>query len=95
MQNDSIIKEIDQAIFANICMGLRYAYKYEENKRKTKIEKKEKKLVKERFVPVIPGLFRFGSIPVFKRTGKSVVRLTDSLDMTLDVYHGRKTTLQQ
>ena len=26
---------------------------------------------------------------------KSVVRLTDSLDMTLDVYHGRKTTTQQ
>ena len=27
--------------------------------------------------------------------GKSVVRLTDRLDMTLDVYRGRKTTLQQ
>ena len=26
---------------------------------------------------------------------KSVVRLTDSPDMTLDVYHGRKTTIQQ
>ena len=26
---------------------------------------------------------------------KSVVRLTDSLDMTLDVYRGRKTTMQQ
>ena len=26
---------------------------------------------------------------------KSVVRLTDRLDMTLDVYHGRKTTNQQ
>ena len=26
---------------------------------------------------------------------KSVVRLTDRPDMTLDVYHGRKTTLQQ
>ena len=26
---------------------------------------------------------------------KSVVRLTDCLDMTLDVYHGRKTTIQQ
>ena len=25
---------------------------------------------------------------------KSVVRLTDRLDMTLDVYHGRKTTTQ-
>ena len=26
---------------------------------------------------------------------KSVVRLTDSPYMTLDVYHGRKTTIQQ
>ena len=26
---------------------------------------------------------------------KSVVRLTDRPDMTLDVYHGRKTTQQQ
>ena len=26
---------------------------------------------------------------------KSVVRLTDPPDMTLDVYHGRKTTIQQ
>ena len=26
---------------------------------------------------------------------KSVVRLTDRLDMTLDVYRGRKTTMQQ
>ena len=26
---------------------------------------------------------------------KSVVRLTDRPDMTLDVYHGRKTTMQQ
>ena len=26
---------------------------------------------------------------------KSVVRLTDRPDMTLDVYHGRKTTVQQ
>ena len=26
---------------------------------------------------------------------KSVVRLTDRPDMTLDVYHGRKTTKQQ
>ena len=25
----------------------------------------------------------------------SVVRLTDRPDMTLDVYHGRKTTMQQ
>ena len=33
MQNDNIIKEIDQTIFVNICMGLRYAYKYEENKK--------------------------------------------------------------
>ena len=27
--------------------------------------------------------------------GKSVVRLTDRPDMTLDVYRGRKTTMQQ
>ena len=27
--------------------------------------------------------------------GKSVVRLTDRPDMTLDVYRGRKTTIQQ
>ena len=26
---------------------------------------------------------------------KSVVRLTDRPEMTLDVYHGRKTTIQQ
>ena len=26
---------------------------------------------------------------------KSVARLTDRPDMTLDVYHGRKTTMQQ
>ena len=26
---------------------------------------------------------------------KSVARLTDRPDMTLDVYHGRKTTIQQ
>ena len=26
---------------------------------------------------------------------KSVVRLTDRPDMTLDVYHGRKTTIPQ
>ena len=26
---------------------------------------------------------------------KNVVRLTDCPDMTLDVYHGRKTTTQQ
>ena len=26
---------------------------------------------------------------------KSVVRLTDRPDMTLDVYHGRKTTIKQ
>ena len=26
---------------------------------------------------------------------KSVVRLTDRPDMTLDVYHGRKTTIQK
>ena len=29
------------------------------------------------------------------RPRKSVVRLTDSPDMTLDVYRGRKTTMQQ
>ena len=28
-------------------------------------------------------------------SGKSVVRLTDRPDMTLDVYRGRKTTMQQ
>ena len=28
-------------------------------------------------------------------TRKSVVRLTNRPDMTLDVYHGRKTTIQQ
>ena len=28
------------------------------------------------------------------RPRKSVVRLTDRLDMTLDVYRGRKTTIQ-
>ena len=54
-------------------MDLRYAYKYEENKREIKIGE-EKKYVNERSVPVIPGLFRllgpFRSIPVFKRTGK-------------------------
>ena len=27
-------------------------------------------------------------------TRKSVVRLTDCPDMTIDVYHGRKTTIQ-
>ena len=42
MQNDNIIKEKDQAIFANICMGLRNAYKYEENKRKIKTGKEKK-----------------------------------------------------
>ena len=26
---------------------------------------------------------------------KSVIRLTDSLDMTLDIYRGSKTTIQQ
>ena len=29
-----------------------------------------------------------------KIAGKSVVRLTDRPDMTLDVYRGRKTTMQ-
>ena len=51
----------------------------------------------------IPGLatyfcfsFRFfkkGSCQLLPR--KSVVRLTDRPDMTLDVYRGRKTTIQQ
>ena len=73
MQNDNIIKEIDQPFYANICMDLRYAYKYEENKREIKIGE-EMKYVNERSVPVIPGPFRllcpFRSIPVFKRTEK-------------------------
>ena len=30
-----------------------------------------------------------------KTARKSVVRLTDRPDMTLDVYRGRKTTMQQ
>ena len=38
MQNDNIIK----SYFANIYIGLRYAYKYEENKRKIKIGKEKK-----------------------------------------------------
>ena len=42
MQNNNNIKEIDPAIFANIWMGLRYAYKYEENKFKIKIGKEKK-----------------------------------------------------
>ena len=42
MQNDNIIKEIDQPFFANICMDLRYAYKYEENEREIKIGEEEK-----------------------------------------------------
>ena len=48
----------------------------------------------------IPGLatyFRF-SFRFFKKglslPRKSVVRLTDRPDMTLDVYRGRKTTIQ-
>ena len=32
---------------------------------------------------------------VLSQPRKSVVRLTDRPDMTLDVYHGRKTTMQQ
>ena len=35
---------------------------------------------------------RFGGLSLPK---KSVVRLTDRPDMTLDVYRGRKTTIQQ
>ena len=35
---------------------------------------------------------RFGGLSLPR---KSVVRLTDRPDMTLDVYHGRKTTMQQ
>ena len=41
MQNDDIIKDKKQAIFANICMDLRYAYKYEE-KKENKIGKEKK-----------------------------------------------------
>ena len=32
---------------------------------------------------------------MFSLPRKSVVRLTDRPDMTLDVYRGRKTTMQQ
>ena len=42
MQNDNIIKEIDRPLFANICMDLRYAYKYEENEREIKIGEEKK-----------------------------------------------------
>ena len=35
---------------------------------------------------------RFGGLSLRR---KSVVRLTDRPDMTLDVYRGRKTTMQQ
>ena len=35
---------------------------------------------------------RFGGLSLSR---KSVVRLTDRPDMTLDVYRGRKTTIQQ
>ena len=35
---------------------------------------------------------RFGGLSLPR---KSVVRLTDRPDMTLDVYRGRKTTIQQ
>ena len=35
---------------------------------------------------------RLGGLPLSR---KSVVRLTDRPDMTLDVYRGRKTTTQQ
>ena len=35
---------------------------------------------------------RFGGLSLPR---KSVVRLTDRPDMTLDVYRGRKTTMQQ
>ena len=48
---------------------------------KEKLEMEEREKEKER-----GGL----SLP-----SKSVVRLTDRPDMTLDVYRGRKTTIQQ
>ena len=38
------------------------------------------------------GVNRLGGLSLPR---KSVVRLTDRPDMTLDVYHGRKTTIQQ
>ena len=37
-------------------------------------------------------LNRLGGLSLLR---KSVVRLTDRPDMTIDVYHGRKTTIQQ
>ena len=37
-------------------------------------------------------LYRLGGLSLPR---KSVVRLTDCPDMTLDVYRGRKTTMQQ
>ena len=37
-------------------------------------------------------VFRLGGLSLPR---KSVVRLTDRPDITLDVYHGRKTTQQQ
>ena len=37
----------------------------------------------------------FYSVGGLSLPGKSVVRLTDRHDMTLDVYRGRKTTQQQ
>ena len=37
-------------------------------------------------------VYRLGGLSLPR---KSVVRLTDRTDMTLDVYRGRKTTLQQ
>ena len=65
MQN-YIIKDIDQAIFANICMGLRDAHKYEENKRKIKIGKEiGKRKVCSRYSRSFLVIL---SIPVLKRT---------------------------
>ena len=49
-----------------------------------------------------PLTYESGALPIALRgpaglslPRKSVVRLTDRPDMTLDVYHGRKTTMQQ
>ena len=42
MQNDNIINETDQPFFTIICMDLRYAYKYEVNKREIKIGEEKK-----------------------------------------------------
>ena len=39
--------------------------------------------------------YRFKGLGGLSLPRKSVVRLTDRPDMTLDVYRGRKTTMQQ